>query len=125
MTPQSLELIGVVTGSGVGGVALAKVFDWFTDRATSKKMAKRTEAESGKFDAEAVQAITAAAISLVAPLQAEISELRGRVETLESENQSHQTLLQSAIEYIRILLTWINDRITDQSPPQPPTTLGI
>lgn len=122
---QTLEWAGVIAASGVLGVLIKAVFDWWTSRVASKKMARRTESEAGKFDAEAVQAITAAAVMLVAPLQAEINELRGRVDTLEDENTKTKTLLQISIEYIRALRGWIDQHIPDLSPPDPPTDLGV
>lgn len=124
MSPN-LELIGLVTGSGVGGLVIAKVFDWFTERATDKKLAKKTEAEAGKFDADAVQAITNAAVTLVTPLQAEITKLTLRVDALEHENLTTKTLLQTSIEYIRALRGWIADHLPGMDPPQPPVDLGL
>lgn len=124
-TQQTIEVIAVVTGSGVGGVLLTKASDWVISRATSKKVAQRLEAEAGKFDAEAVQAITSAAVALVAPLQAEVTKLTERVVALEDENKKTKTLLQLAIEYIRALRLWIDTQIPDKSPPQPPADLGL
>ena len=125
MSPETLELIGVVTGSGVGGVLLTKVFDWFITRASDKKVAVRVEAEAGKFDADAVQAITSAAVALVAPLQEEITKLNLRVDALEAENEEAKTKFGQAIDYIREVLSWIRIHMPNHSPPQPPSQLGI
>jgi hypothetical protein len=122
---QNLELIAMLTGSGVGGVAVAKAFDWLTERSSNKKLAKKTEAEAGKFDADAVQAITNAAVTLVGPLQGEITKLTLRVDALETENHTTKTLLETAIEHIRALRMWISTHLPDLSPPHPPSVLGI
>lgn len=124
-TQQNLELVAYVLGGGAVGHLTTRVFEWATNRKADKKVIQRTEAEAGKYDAEAVRALTAAAVTLVAPLQAEVAELRLRVDALEDENTKTKTLLQLAIEYIRALRSWISTHIPDKSPPQPPADLGL
>jgi hypothetical protein len=122
---QTVELVSLIGGSTVVGSVATKAFDWFADRKANKKILKRAESEAGKFDAEALQAITTAAVTLVAPLQQEVTELRGRVETLETENGLTNSRLALAIEHIRALRTWIGQHIQDKSPPAPPADLGL
>lgn len=122
---DNLELIALIAGSTGAGSLLTKAFDFVADRKAKKKLDEKTEAEAGKFDAEAVQAITTAAVTLLAPLQEEIKELRGRIETLETENGLTNSRLALAIEHIRALRTWISQHIQDKSPPAPPADLGL
>lgn len=122
---DNLELIGLIAGGAGGGSLLTKAFDWVADRKANKKVIQRVEAEAGKFDAEAVQAITSAAVTLVAPLQTEIRELRERVDALETENGLTNSRLALAIEHIRALRSWIGQHIPDKSPPAPPADLGL
>ena len=122
---SNLELIGLIAGSTGAGSIATKAFDWFAERKANKKLDEKTEAEAGKFDAEAVQAITSAAVTLVAPLQSEVKELRERVEALETENGLTNSRLALAIEHIRALRTWISQHIPDKSPPAPPADLGL
>lgn len=114
-------MAAVAAGSSVLTVTGSKLLDWRVNR----KVAKKTDAEAGKFDAEAVHAITSAAVALVAPLQSEITKLSARVDTLEEENSLATTKLELAIGHIRALLAWISDHLPQKSPPPPPSALGI
>jgi hypothetical protein len=122
---QTLEWAGIIAASGVVGSFFTYGFNWWTSKLASKKVARRTEAEAGKFDADAVQAITTAAVALVVPLQTQITELLRRVDALEEENTKTKTLLQIAIEYIRALRAWVGTHTPDLSPPDPPALLGL
>jgi len=113
-----LEWIGVAAGSGGLGALLTKVAD-----AWAKK--RQTEAEAGRIDAEAAQLIAHTAVTLVAPLQAQVEALSARVDHLETQNAETTTKLQIAIDYIRGLRSWIFTHIPDKTPPPTPLALEI
>lgn len=111
---QTLEVIGIIAGSGTAGVLVTKLFD-----------RRKTSAESNMIDAEAAQVIASTAVTLVAPLQSEIDKLTVRVGTLETENTTTKTLLGVAIDHIHDLHRWIDEHLPGKQRPQPPPTLGL
>lgn len=122
---MSALLDWAVALSGPVGVAIGVAGKSWFDRSVTVATVKRTEAEDTKIDAEAAQIIANTAVMLVAPLQGQITELTGRVGTLEMENTATKTRLQSAIDHIRQLRLFINKHIPDKTPPQPPSGLGL
>ena len=114
MSVSALEWAGVIAGSGAVGSVITKLFDW-----------KRAEAEEEKLDADAAQAITQAAIGLIAPLQAQVTDLLERVTILETENHMTKTKLQKAIDHIRELRRWVHTHLPDRTPPAAPVDLMI
>lgn len=122
---MSSMLDWAIAAGGPAGVLLGvvgtKVFDW----RVTKKVAHKVGSEAKKFDADAAQVIATTAVTLITPLQEQITKLVVRVETLEIENTQTKTRLQLAIDHIRALRTWIRDHIPDRTPPDAPSELGI
>lgn len=85
----------------------------------------KTHAESGKFDADAAQIIAQTAVSLVAPLQSEITKLTGRVEKLETENLASQGENRRLKHYIKDLLRWIAEHVPHAAPPPAPSDMAF
>lgn len=107
------------------GVVGIKGIDWLSSRKAAKTLKKRAESEAGKIDADAAQVMVQTAITLVAPLKQEISDLVVRVDSLESENALTNSRLALAIDHIRALRAWISTHMPDKTPPQPPIDLGL
>lgn len=120
---SDLLLAAVAVVGPVLGVTVAKFFEWRVDKKTEKQVAKRAESDAGKVDADAAQVIATTAVTLIAPLQAEIADLRLRMDVLEEENKATKTRLQLAIDYIRELLVFIRNHNPDKTPPTPPRGL--
>ncbi|MBM4592048.1 hypothetical protein GS454_01310 [Rhodococcus hoagii] len=121
MSPETVQLVGLMAGSSVLTLLLGKLFDLRAARAATAK----TKAEGTLIDAEAAKTIAETAVVLVAPLKVEISELTSRVATLETENAQTKTKLQVAIDHINKVHRWIAEHIPGMTPPQPPDELGI
>lgn len=115
---SALEWADTLSGSAgaLAGIAATKLFDRHLDR----QKRKNAEKEGVKIDADAAQVIANTAVALVAPLKAEIAELRVRVEIVEAENALKTTKIEAAARYIRELLDWIRIHIPDRQPPAPP-----
>lgn len=118
---QVLETVGMILGGGFAGSAGTAVFH-----------RRRNRAEVSKIDADAAQVIAETAVTLVAPLQAQITALNERVGTLETENEStkaelaaHKTLFGIALGHIRELHRWIDQHVPGRDRPQPPSELGL
>lgn len=109
-----VEWAGVVLGSGAVGSIVTNVFN-----------RRKVKADAGKIDAEAAQTIATTAVTLVAPLQAQVTDLLDRVETLEAENTTTKSKLQLAIDHIRELRYWIRTHLPDKTPPASPSGLGV
>lgn len=127
---SALELVAAV--SGPAGLLLGVVGKGWLERKLTQAAAdgmeaesNKTYSESGKFDAEAAQVIAATTVTLLRPLQAEIADLRTRIETLEAENTYAQGKVRRAVHYIKDLLKWIAEHVPDGSPPLPPSDLDI
>lgn len=118
---SALEWAGMIAGSTVAGGALTKLFDWQVTRATARK----TNAEETKIDADAAKVIADTAVTLVAPLQAQVLSLSDRLDTVENEHRATKTRLQVAIGHITELRLWIGEHLPDKHPPEPPEGLGI
>lgn len=111
---QWLEAAGLIAGSGAAGSLITKFLGRDKDRA-----------EVTNISADTAGVFVDAAVKLIVPLQAEITALTTRVGTLESENTATKTKLQLAIDHIRALRSWISTHISDKTPPQPPSALGL
>lgn len=118
---QTLEVVGMIAGSGVAGALITKLFE----RKQARASVEKTAAEEGLIDAEAAHIIAGTAVSLVAPLQAEIDKLTVRVGTLETENISTKSLLGVAIDHIHDLHLFIDIHLPGQVRPPLPPTLGL
>ena len=122
------EMVGLLLGGGVFGTLLNRLFDWRVNKKAAKKLeadTEKTARETKKIDIDAAQVIAATAVELVAPLKAELADLRGRVGLLEDENAKTMSKLQMAINHIRELLIFIRNHIPDKTPPTAPADLGI
>jgi len=108
------EWVGVVVGSTTAGSLVTAFFN-----------RRKLKAEGNRLDAEAAHVIAQTAVTLVAPLQAQVTELLGRVEALEDENEATRTTLGKAFSYIRELLRWVREHLPDLTPPMPPPGLKL
>lgn len=104
---SALEWVGVITGSGVVGSVLTKILGRKRDHA------------------EAVKAISEAAVTLVQPLDNRISELTTRVATLEYAKQKSESKLTVALNHISTLYSWISLHMPNHTPPPPPEELEL
>lgn len=102
---------------------------WF-DRRVRKLAEKQsvadtelTEAQTTKIDVESAKVITEVAITLLAPLKKELSDLRIRVDALEDERDSLAGKLRRAIAYIKELRFWVELRNLGEEPPPMPVDL--
>lgn len=100
---------------GLGAIILALLL-WIRNL-------RKDRAESGKLDAEAAQIIADAAAALVGPLSERVGRMEQRIEILEVENTHKTKLLDSAIRFIRELLSWIAQHVPDHHPPTIPADL--
>lgn len=112
------------TLSGPVGVLAGIVGTKMFDRRLDRQKARLSEAEETKLDAEAARIIADTAVTLVAPLQAQITQLTTRVENLEAEDKVKTAKLDAAVRYIRELLGWIAVHIPHKQPPSAPDELG-
>lgn len=106
-----LEWAAVAAGSGGLGALITKGFDW-------RLRTKEVEASTPRLDAEAARIIADTAVSLVAPLQHQLTELQTRVSQLEDQHAL-------ALGHIRVLYSWIYSHFPDSTPPAPPKELEI
>ncbi|AEV52099.1 hypothetical protein [Rhodococcus phage RGL3] len=84
----ALEIAGIVAGSGVVGGIVTKVAD-----------RKLTRSNVRKIDVDAAKVIAETAVALVGPVKAEIEELSGRVETLETNQDILVTHIKDMHEW--------------------------
>ena len=103
----ALELVGLLTGGGVVGSVVTKL------------LGRRRD------EAEAAAAITAAAVSLVAPLERRVLALELANERTNNTLRVTGSRLQLALDHIRALYTWISSHSFEPTPPQPPEELGL
>lgn len=125
---MSVEVIAPLAAPAglIVGVLAKGWFDRKVNRATAVQVeadAYRTHSESGKFDAEAAQVIAATTITLLAPLQAEVTELRKEVDSLKNDALSTQGENRRLKHYIKDLLRWITEHVPDGCPPPAPSDL--
>lgn len=120
---SDLILAAIAVGGPVLGVSVSKFFDWRVDKKTEKQVAKRAASETTNLDASSAKIIAETAVTLVAPLQDQITKLTTRVDLLETENAATKNKLQLAIDYIRELLVFIRNHNPEMTPPTAPRGL--
>lgn len=123
MTPGLIQLITAIFGPL--GVVMGAVGVKWLDRHKAASEISKMGYESDKMDAEAAQIISQTAVALVAPLQAQITQLAARVDHLEKENVMTLSKLQIAINHIRDLRSWISEHMPTKQPPSIPPSLDI
>lgn len=130
--PALLTSVGVVAAAGVGAV----VGGIFARRKNTSEAGK-FDSEAGKLGAEAAQIIANAAAGLVAPLAERVGALERQVADLKTENaatasslaasieegEHTRSLLDTAIGFIRTLMTWIERHVPGVPPPEVPKDL--
>lgn len=117
----ALELVAAVVGSNV---LTAGLTNWATRRKLAASISV-DESSANKMDIEAAQLLVNTAVTLVAPLQSQITDLSTRVGTLEAENVAAKAHFQLAIAYIRDLWAWIDRHMPGRKPPAPPDALNL
>lgn len=100
--------VGAVGGIG-GVVALIN----------SRSSRRKTYAEADSTEADAASKLTETALTLVQPLQAQVSELRGRVGQLESDQRTQHMLLVEHSVWDHLALARMNESGV-ALPPIPP-----
>ncbi|WP_027500801.1 hypothetical protein [Rhodococcus sp. UNC363MFTsu5.1] len=130
--PALLAALGVILGAGLG----ALVGGLFVRRRNNSEAGK-LDSEAGKLGAEAAQIIANAAAGLVAPLGERVGVLERQVAALETENaataaslansiregEHTRSLLDSAVGFIRTLMTWIERHVPGVLAPEIPPEL--
>lgn len=104
---SALEWVGVLTGGGVVGSVATKLLGRKRD------------------DSEAAAAITAAAVSLIEPLERRVRALEIANEQTNTTLRLTSSKLQLALDHIRALYSWIYSHSFERTPPQPPEELGL
>ena len=127
---RPLELLAIIAGpsGAVLGIYLKSVFDRRLTKANAEEaesIAELNEAQEEKLGADAAAVIANTAMALVAPLQAQVTNLAERVATLETENALTTRRLAIAVAYIQELIQWIQTHYPDAEIPNTPTELGI
>jgi len=122
---MSTALEWVDTLSGPTGIVMGIVGTKLFERTRSRQEIRVSKASETKIDAEAAKIIAETAMTLVAPLQAQVSDLLVRVGHLEVENTVTKSKLQLAIDHIRELLIFIKNHVPDKTPPTAPDDLGL
>lgn len=123
MNPGVIQLITAIFGPM--GVIMGAVGVRYMDRHKTRVDTVKAGYEIDKLDAEAAAVIASTAVTLVKPLQQQITELVIRVDTLERENIMTVSKLQVAINHIRDLRAWIGRTVPSKDPPPTPSLLEI
>lgn len=110
--PSYLEWATVVLGSGVVGAGVTGLVN-----------RRKSNADTGKVDAEAARIIADTAVVLVAPLRSQIDALTARVGLLETENTNTRSLLKIALDHIEELHEWIKTHMPGANVPGRPSSL--
>ncbi|MBM4517682.1 hypothetical protein GS432_21555 [Rhodococcus hoagii] len=84
---------------------------------------RRSQAETGKIDADAAQVIANTAVQLVGPINERMGQLEQRIRALEDENRHERLRGAAKLEYIRVLMRWIAEHLPGRTPPEPPALL--
>ena len=122
---MSTTLEWVDTLSGPGGILVGILGTTLFARSKSRQELRVSKASETKIDAEAAKILADTAMTLVAPLQAQVTDLILRVSTLEAENAVTRDKLQIAIDHIRELLIFIKNHVPHMTPPTAPNGLGL
>lgn len=105
------EAVQVITGGG--GMFLLGVLTWWSKMKIDKRSGDMSITEQQRLGFE----------SLLNPLRDELSDLRGRVTTLEAEVRAERDLRERIVAFTRtVLWTW-RRRYPDDAHPAPPESI--
>ena len=106
------EVVGMVTGGG--GVFLLGVLTWWSKMKIDKRSGDMSITEQQRLGFE----------SLLNPLRDELSDLRGRVTTLEAEVRAERDLRERILTYARSLYWAWRRQFPNDPPPATPESIA-
>lgn len=106
------EVVGIFTGGG--GVFILGVLTWWSKMKIDKKSGEVSITEQQRLGFE----------SLLNPLRDELSDLRGRVTTLEAEVRAERDLRERIVAFTRTLLWTWRRKYPDDPPPATPESIA-
>lgn len=105
------EMLGTMTGGG--GMFLLGLLTWWSKTRIDKRSGDMSITEQQRLGFE----------SLLNPLRDELSDLRGRVTTLEAEVRAERDLRERIVAFTRTLLWTWRRRYPDDAHPAPPESI--
>ncbi len=94
MTPETAQQLFLLLFGGGGLGAIGYMLRFKAER-------KKLGADTGKIEADAVSVLTGTAVSLIAPLHAEIKRLTDQVDALEAQVKEAKKVLRDTIAKLK------------------------